>query len=104
MLMQLNILQFISWVGLSRWLLTMEHLSTCIQCKTGARLARWALALQPYQYHIEHRPGTSNGNADGLSRQSWHNDGTHGTDSFAVKEREGGVEGPPSLNGMVPRP
>ena len=34
-----------------------------------SRLIRWALALQPYQYKVIHRPGTSNGNADGLSRQ-----------------------------------
>ena len=32
------------------------------------RLARWALALQPYQFTIVHRAGTANVNADGLSR------------------------------------
>jgi hypothetical protein len=32
------------------------------------RLARWSLALQPYQYHIDYRPGSANGNADALSR------------------------------------
>ena len=32
------------------------------------RLARWALALQPYQFTIVHRAGTANANADGLSR------------------------------------
>ena len=31
------------------------------------RLARWALALQPYQFTIVHRAGTANANADGLS-------------------------------------
>ena len=31
------------------------------------RLARWALALQPYQFTIIHRAGTANANADGLS-------------------------------------
>ena len=30
---------------------------------------RWALALQPYQFRVVHRPGTQNGNVDGLSRQ-----------------------------------
>ena len=32
------------------------------------RLARWALALQPYQFTIVHSAGTANANADGLSR------------------------------------
>ena len=33
-----------------------------------SRLARWALALQPYQFTIVNRAGTANANADGLSR------------------------------------
>jgi hypothetical protein len=37
---------------------------------TNARLTRWALCLQPYNYKIIHRAGKLNGNADGLSRQS----------------------------------
>ena len=32
------------------------------------RLARWNLALQPFNFIFEHRPGRDNGNADGLSR------------------------------------
>ena len=32
------------------------------------RLARWSLALQPYNFTVLHRPGRENGNADGLSR------------------------------------
>ena len=32
------------------------------------RLARWALALQPYLFKVEHRSGRANLNADGLSR------------------------------------
>ena len=32
------------------------------------RVARWALALQPYQFTLSHRAGTANANADGLSR------------------------------------
>ena len=35
---------------------------------TNDRLARWSLALQPFQFSIIHRPGVSNGNADALSR------------------------------------
>ena len=36
--------------------------------ETNNRLARWSLALQPYQFTVNHRPGKMNGNADGLSR------------------------------------
>lgn len=35
---------------------------------SNARLTRWSLALQPYDFDVEHRPGTSNANADALSR------------------------------------
>ena len=34
----------------------------------NSRLARWSLALQPYQFNIEHRRGRANANADSLSR------------------------------------
>ena len=36
--------------------------------ESNARLTRWSLALQPYQFVVEHRAGTSNANADALSR------------------------------------
>ena len=36
--------------------------------ENNARLTRWSLSLQPYDFTVEHRAGTSNGNADGLSR------------------------------------
>ena len=36
--------------------------------ENNGRLTRWSLALQPFQFTVEHRPGTQNGNADGLSR------------------------------------
>ena len=36
-----------------------------------SRLARWALQLQQYDFAIIHRAGTSNGNADALSRRSY---------------------------------
>ena len=35
---------------------------------SNPRLARWSLALQPYQFTVEHRAGHLNGNADALSR------------------------------------
>ena len=34
----------------------------------NGHLMRWALPLQPYHYSLGHRPGSKNGNADGLSR------------------------------------
>ena len=36
----------------------------------NGRLLRWSLALQPYNFSIQYRPGRFNGNADGLSRQT----------------------------------
>lgn len=38
---------------------------------SGGRLTRWALKLQPFSYSVLHRPGRTNGNADGMSRQAW---------------------------------
>ena len=34
----------------------------------NSRLARWSLALQPYQFKIKHRQGRQNANVDSLSR------------------------------------
>ena len=34
----------------------------------NGRLARWAIQLQPYTFHIHYRPGKENDNADVLSR------------------------------------
>lgn len=39
--------------------------------KSGPRVTRWALALQPYNFKVQHRAGKENSNADGLSRQAW---------------------------------
>ena len=35
---------------------------------SNAKLTRWSLALQPYHFTVEHRPGAQNNNADALSR------------------------------------
>ena len=37
--------------------------------KLSAVEQRWAAALAPFDFHIKYRPGSCNGNADGLSRQ-----------------------------------
>ena len=36
--------------------------------ENNARLTRWSLFLQPYQYTVQYRQGKRNGNADTLSR------------------------------------
>ena len=42
--------------------------------KLNARLFRWALALQTYNFRVKYRPGLIHQNADGLSRQAWDTD------------------------------
>ena len=37
----------------------------------GARVARWVLALQAYDFEVVHKPGAQHANADDLSRQAW---------------------------------
>ena len=50
----------------------------------NARLTRWSLALQPYQFIVKYRAGSANNNADGLSRAF--------DDSTTLSsEKEGGV-------------
>ena len=49
-----------------QYLLSSRHLNS--------RLTRWALKLQSYSFNIRYRPGKSNQNADGLSRQAWTDD------------------------------
>ena len=43
-----------------KWLQEFKEKNTC--------LTRWSLALQPYNFTIQHRKGTENANADVLSR------------------------------------
>ncbi len=45
---------------------TLTHLGS-MRYSLGT-LARWAFALQPYQFTIVYRAGTANSNTDGLSR------------------------------------
>ena len=46
-----------------KWLMTIKDV-------TG-RLARWSLFIQQFDFDIKHRPGITNGNADGLSRRPY---------------------------------
>ena len=49
----------------------------------NARLTRWSLALQPYQFDIQHRAGRKNVNADSLSRIA--------VDQCFALQKEGGM-------------
>ena len=42
---------------------------------TGSRVARWAMALQQYDYVVVHRAGRVNENADALSRRHYSQEG-----------------------------
>ena len=39
------------------------------------RIHGWALSRQDYSFEVVYRKGAANGNADGLSRQAWNEDG-----------------------------
>ena len=56
-----------------RWLMRITE-------PTG-RLARWLLLIQQYDFDIVHRSGTSNGNADALSRRPY-------SDISAIREHQ----------------
>ena len=61
-------------------------LSSCMMDRlkdTNARLTRWSLLLQSYDFLVEHRKGLKNGNADGLSRGPWHQEAAN---DFAGEE------------------
>ncbi len=60
---------------------------------TNGRLMRWALSLQPFSYTVEYRPGSENGNADGLSTQAW-------IDDVEPPEGEGSVRDPPNSTNL----
>ena len=58
----------------------------CLKDK-NARLTRWSLALQPYDFTVRYRTGTANRNADALSR-AFNSD-----DTTSSLEKEGECEG-----------
>ena len=59
------------------------------------RLTRWALAIQPFDFQVIHRPGRMHSNADGLSRQAWPDDDmAHKQPTYRIAaEEEGGSVG-----------
>ena len=58
------------------------------------RLMRWGLYLQEFPISIKYRPGTKNGNADGLSRQAWRTEIEDDVDEDVHLKKEGVVSGP----------
>jgi hypothetical protein len=68
--------------------------------KLNRRQARWSLLLARFDFLMHHRPGSSMGKSDALSRQSDHGSGTNDNedivlltpDLFAVRALEGSKE------------
>jgi transposase InsO family protein len=59
----------------------LQYLNT--MKNSNPRLTRWALAIQPFEFVIKHKPGSQHGNADGLSRQAW-SEGDDGDDDLSM--------------------
>ena len=70
---------------------------------SNGRLTRWALAVQPFDFEILHRPGEKHQNADGLSRQAWEIEDMMESSNFIPKEGEGGVR-EDNLTAIQPSP
>ncbi len=68
-------------VGALKYLNTMKN--------SNPRQTQWSLALQPFNFSITHKAGSLNGNADGLSRQAWDEDGA----PASQQEKKGGMLG-----------
>ena len=49
--------------------LVVTILAFCTKNGRDAIIARWALALQEFDFKVEYKPGSQNGNADVLSRR-----------------------------------
>ena len=55
-----------------------KHVMGLTSENAGGRLLRWSLALQDYEFNIEHRKGKRHTNADGLSRQPLNSPSPYG--------------------------
>ena len=71
--------------GALKYLNTMKN--------SNPRLTRWslAIAIQPFNFVVNHKSGLFNSNADGLSRQAW--DEESDTGSAQQQRRRGGMLG-----------
>ena len=63
--------KFRHYLSGAKFTIVTDH--AALQYLTGTRhgshqVARWAMLLSDYDYHVVYRPGKSNANADGLSR------------------------------------
>ena len=54
---------------------------------TNGRMARWAMRLEPFTFHIRYRPGPLNANADALSRLFQEEENFCSTPGPLVKQR-----------------
>ena len=50
----------------------------------GARINKWLLRLQEYDYKVVHRPGIKSANCDGLTRQPFPENNSYDVDPFEV--------------------
>ena len=63
-----------------KWLMSIQDPSN--------RIARWTLLIQQFDFDIVHRPGTSNGNADALSRRLYGTCSLNALEHVGVKTKE----------------
>ena len=54
----------------------------------GARINKWLLRLQEYDYKVVHRPGVKSANCDGLTRQPLPAEGSYDVDPFETLPAE----------------
>ena len=67
---------FLAYLIGTKFTVITDHCALQKKDPSTGRLARWLNTLQDLDFNIQYRPGKSNGNADGLSRQVWPNDDT----------------------------
>ena len=63
-----------------KWLMSIQDPSN--------RIARWTLLIQQFDFDIVHRPGTTNGNADALSRRLYGTCSLNALEHVGVKTKE----------------
>ena len=66
--------KFAHWLWGRRFIVRTDHcaLVSLLKSRTlNRRLHGWVLKLQNFDFEVVYRPGSGNGDADGLSRQAW---------------------------------